>query len=134
MNKNEVRTKDKDTGAEKGSKLARFDLVPMGPLTDLAEHFGRGAQKYAERNWERGYKWSLSFAAMMRHATQFWNGEDIDPETGTPHIIAVAWHAMVLREFMDTNRERDDRPHTYAEGLRAKALAKEVTEKEQGSK
>src|SRR5512146_2965093 len=92
MDKTEVRVVDPNTGGEKGSKLARFDLLPVLPLTELAEHFGRGAKKYADRNWERGYKWSLSFAALMRHAWAFWGGEDIDPETGTPHIIAVAWH------------------------------------------
>lgn len=98
------------TGGQKGSKLARFDLVPVGPLTELAEHFGRGAAKYEDRNWERGYEWSLSYAALMRHLTQFWNGEDLDPETGGKHIIAVAWHALALAEFMDKQREFDNRP------------------------
>lgn len=97
------------TGAEKGSKLARFDLIPVGPLTELAEHFGRGAKKYADRNWEAGYDWSLSFAAMQRHAWQFWNGEDIDPETGSKHIIAVAWHALALAQFMDQHPDFDNR-------------------------
>jgi hypothetical protein len=110
----EVRLTSK-TGGEKGSKLARFDLLPVGPLTELAEHFGRGAQKYEDRNWERGYDWSLSYAALMRHLTQFWAGEDIDPETGGKHIIAVAWHALALAQFMDRNREFDNRPVTTRE-------------------
>jgi hypothetical protein len=97
------------TGGEKGTKLARFDLIPVGPLTELAKHYGRGAQKYEDRNWERGYEWSKSYAAMQRHATAFWGGEDIDPETGTPHIIAAAWHALALCEYMTTHPEFDDR-------------------------
>jgi hypothetical protein len=106
----EVRVVNEKTGGEKGSKLARFDLVPVEPLILLAEHFGRGARKYADRNWEKGYDWSLSFAAMMRHAWAFWSGEDIDPETGSPHIIAVAWHAFALAEFMRRHPELDNRP------------------------
>lgn len=106
----EVRVTDPTTGGEKGSKLARFDLLPATPLWMLAEHYGRGASKYADRNWERGYKWSLSFAALQRHAWAFWNGEDTDPETGSPHILAVAWHALALAEFMRTHPEMDDRP------------------------
>lgn len=98
-----------ETGAEKGSKLARFDLIPAGPLIELAEHFGRGAKKYADRNWEAGYDWSLSFAALQRHAWAFWNGEDLDPETGTKHIIAVAWHALALAQFMDQHPDFDNR-------------------------
>ena len=97
------------TGGEKGTKLARFDLLPVGPLMELAKHYGRGARKYEDRNWERGYEWSKSFAAMMRHAFAFWGGEDIDPETGTPHIICVAWHALALAEFMEKFPQFDDR-------------------------
>lgn len=104
----EVRTVS-ETGGEKGSKPGRFDLIPARPLFELAEHFGRGSEKYEDRNWERGYRWSLSFAALMRHAWQFWGGEDMDPETGSKHMVAVAWHALALAEFMDTHPEFDDR-------------------------
>lgn len=106
----EVRTVDPTTGAEKGSKLARYDLLPVRPLWQLAEHFGKGAQKYADRNFEKGYKWSLSYAALQRHANLFWGGEDIDPETGSNHMIAVAWHALALVLFGETHPEKDDRP------------------------
>ena len=98
------------TGGEKGTKLQRYDLIPALPLRLLAEHYGVGARKYADRNWERGYEWSKSFAALNRHLWQFWNGENNDAETGSPHIIAVAWHAFALAEFAWTHREYDDRP------------------------
>lgn len=98
------------TGGEKGQKLARFDLIPTDALTELAEHFGVGAKKYADRNWERGYEWGLSYAALSRHLTSFWGGEDIDPETGSKHMTAVVWHAMALVHFMNNNPEFDNRP------------------------
>lgn len=97
------------TGGEKGQKLARYDLIPARPLELLAEHYGRGARKYADRNWERGYSWSLSFGALMRHAWAFWRGEDIDEETGSPHLVAVAWHAFALLEFFERHKQFDDR-------------------------
>lgn len=106
----EVRTTS-STGGEKGVKPARFDLVPVGPLTTVAELYGKGAEKYAAHNWRRGYEWSKSYAALMRHATQFWNGEDNDAETGLPHMASVAFHALALIEFMETHRDYDDRPH-----------------------
>lgn len=99
------------TGGEKGQKLARFDLVPIKPLVELAKHYGRGARKYEDRNWERGYDWSLSYAAAQRHLTAFWDGEDVDPETGTPHVIAAAWHCFALMEYMHTHPEFDNRPY-----------------------
>lgn len=98
------------TGGEKGSKLARFDLIPVRPLTDVARLYGRGAEKYADRNWELGYDWSLSYAALQRHVTQFWGGEDYDEETGAPHLACVVFHALALLEFMDTHPEFDNRP------------------------
>lgn len=88
-----------DTGGAKGQKLARFDLIPVDALWQVAEMYGKGAEKYDERNWERGYDWSLSFAAMMRHAQQFWSGEDMDEETGMCHMASVAWHALAMLHF-----------------------------------
>lgn len=106
----ETRVTNPTTGGEKGSKLARYDLLPAEPLRQVAEHYGRGAAKYADRNWERGYDWSLSFAALQRHAWQFWGGEDLDPETRSHHMAAVVFHALALMEFSATHPELDDRP------------------------
>ena len=107
----EIRIVDPETGGEKGRKPARFDLVPADALWAIAEHFGRGAEKYGEdRNWEKGYDWSLSFAAMMRHAWAWWGGEDLDEETGSSHMVAVAWHAMVLVANEMRQSGTDDRP------------------------
>ena len=105
----EIRFKDETTGGEKGTKLARFDLIPPEAITALAEHFSRGAEKYEDRNWERGYPWSLSFAALQRHIWALWGGEDIDPETGTHHAIAAMWHCVVLFTFAQRELGTDDR-------------------------
>lgn len=104
----EVRTVS-STGGEKGAKPQRYDLIPIGPLNLLAELYGKGAEKYAEHNFRKGYNWSLSYAAAMRHLTAFWNGEDIDPEMGLPHVICAAFHMFALAEFMKEHPEFDDR-------------------------
>lgn len=97
------------TGAQKGRKLARFSLIPWDAVHLVAEHFGRGAEKYADRNWEGGYPWSWSYDALMRHLTAWWQGEDRDEETGSLHIVAVAWHALVLVSFRIRGKGTDDR-------------------------
>ena len=124
-----------ETGGAKGSKLARFDLLPWDALTLLAEHYGRGTFKYDDRNWEKGYKWGLSFSALQRHLTAHWNGDiyDLDPylygvdAEGEPlfteaeirampddqkvlHITAVMWHAACLTAFFLRGIGEDDRP------------------------
>ena len=106
----ETRITNAITGGQKGQKLARFDLIPSDALWALAEQFGKGADKYAERNWELGYDWSLNFAAAQRHMWQWWNREDIDEETGSSHLTAAAWHMFVLYHFATSHPELDNRP------------------------
>ena len=97
------------TGGKKGTKLCRVDLLPVKAMWELAEHYGKGSQKYDDNNYRKGYEWSKSYAAGMRHALQFWGGEDIDPETGSKHVIATAWHFLALAIFMDEHPDFDDR-------------------------
>ena len=106
----EFRVVDPETGGEKGTKLARFDLLPTGALWQIAERFGRGAEKYEARNWERGYAWSLSYAALCRHLFAWWSGEDVDEEFGDSHLAAVGFHALALLHFAENFPEGDDRP------------------------
>jgi len=99
------------TGGQKGRKPARFELIPPRPLWAVAELYGYGASKYQEaRNWEKGYEWSLSYAALQRHANLFWSRENDDPETSLPHLAAVVFHALALMEYRTTHPECDDRP------------------------
>lgn len=105
-----------ETGGAKGSKPQAYDLIPTLPLSLLAEQYGNGAKKYekvnGKDNWRNGYPWSLSYAALQRHANQFWAGEDFDEEMGVPHLVAVAWHAFALVTFMhdaELREKFDDR-------------------------
>lgn len=104
------------TGGTKGRKLERYDLIPVGPLAAVAHHYGVGAAKYEDRNWERGFDWSLSYAALHRHLAAFWSGTEIDddPTLAAPslHLAAVVFHAFALLQFSAEDRyaEFDDRP------------------------
>ncbi len=107
------------SGAQKGSKTTRIDLIPQKALAELGYHFGKGSEKYPPdenglENWRKGYAFSSSVAALERHLNQFMQGEDYDEETGSKHIISVAWHAMVLATFMDEHPELDDRQSVLA--------------------
>jgi hypothetical protein len=105
---NEIRVVDPNTGGEKGQKLERFDLVPNEFERALARHYGVGSRKYADRNWEKGYAWGLSVGALRRHLAAWLAGEDNDPETGSNHLIAVAWHAAALYVFQLRGLGTDD--------------------------
>ena len=105
----EIRVVDPDTGAEKGVKLERHDLIPEGALAEVAKIYGFGAKKYSNHNWRKGYNWGYSYGALRRHLRAFWEGEDDDPESGLPHLAHAAWHCLALLTFMKEHPEKDDR-------------------------
>lgn len=95
----EQRMVDPKTGGEKGIKGDRFDLIPPEFEDALARHYGEGAKKYADRNWERGYDWHLSYRSVRSHLNAWLRGEDNDQETGTNHLICSIWHLIALYIF-----------------------------------
>lgn len=122
---NEVRIIDPKTGGQKGSKLERYDLLPMAAMDEVARVYGLGAMKYEDNNWLKGYKWGLSIAALQRHVSKFMSGESLDPddELVMPgkrlhHLAHVVWHCMTLMMYEKLGRGTDDRMHTkLLEGL-----------------
>lgn len=105
----EVRVVDPRTGGEKGQKLAQLGAMDPAALLKLAAVAGFGGQKYARYNFAKGYAWSLSFDAMARHMLAFWNGENLDPESGLPHVLHAAWHGLTLACFLERGLGTDDR-------------------------
>lgn len=92
------------------------ELLPPEAIEALAWHFTQsggprqGPRKYPLRNWERGMAWLICFGAIMRHSWKWMRGEDFDPETGTHHMICVAWNACVLFAYHARGIGADDRP------------------------
>src|SRR5690242_13168602 len=93
----------------KGVKSARFDLIPQDALWLVAKVFGKGAEKYAERNWERGLKYTSIAGARDRHNALFAGGQEFDEESGLPHLAHAAWHALVLLALYLRGKLEDDR-------------------------
>lgn len=89
----------------------RMDLLPPEALEAIAEVFTYGANKYEDRNWEKGMSWGRIYGAILRHALAFWRGEDIDPESGQPHLAHLATDGMFLLHYYLKNIGKDDRPN-----------------------
>jgi hypothetical protein len=85
----------------------RLDLLPPDVLEGFAAVMTVGAKKYGDHNWRSGMRWGRHYAAALRHLFAWWRGEDLDPETGLPHLD----HAMCCIAFL----------RHYAHGPRAKA-------------
>lgn len=102
-----------ETGLRYNQNKARMDLLPWDALVEVAHHYRVGAAKYAERNWEKGMKWDEGCAASLaRHLAAWSQGEDIDPENGQHHDVAMAWNALALVAYRLRGIGEDDRPYT----------------------
>lgn len=96
-------------GIKKDDGKVRMDLLPPELLFAVSDILAFGANKYADRNWEKGMKWGRVFGACMRHMWAWWGGEQNDPETGKSHL----WHAATNIAFLIAYEQRkvgeDDR-------------------------
>ena len=102
-----------DYGATHGIKhdenKPRFDLLAPEFLREMARLMAAGAEKYGDRNWEKGMDWGRPFAALQRHAWLWAEGESRDSETECHHMAAVAINAMMIFAFEIHNKGVDTR-------------------------
>ena len=91
----------------------RYDLIPPFAQEQYGRVLTKGAEKYAERNWEHGMEWSKVIASLERHIQAIKRGEDYDPETGLLHSAHVMCNAAFLTEYYKIFPQGDDRPHRY---------------------
>lgn len=89
--------RDRGVGEEK--KYRRFDLLPRLPLYRYAIHMGKGAAKYAARNWEKGMPLSEFYNSAMDHMLKFACGFDDED-----HLAAAMWNIGSLIEGQDRIR------------------------------
>lgn len=102
---------DWNSGVKFDEGKLRYDLVPIEALREITRVLTFGANKYTDRNWEKGINYGRCYAAAMRHLTAWWDGEDKDPETGISHLA----HAGCCIYFLLTYEQRgmnefDNRP------------------------
>lgn len=87
----------------------RFSLISPWAMEGLARVLTHGAQKYADHNWRKGLSWQETIDSLKRHLAAFERGEDIDPESGLPHVDHITCNATFLSEFQKLGRGTDDR-------------------------
>lgn len=110
-------------------KWRKFESVPATVLWELGVAMMEGQLKYGRHNFRAaGVRASVYFEAALGHLTQWWEGEDTDPDTRLSHLVkamaslAVLRDAMVQAEGGKAELFVDDRPPKTADldGLRAR--------------
>jgi hypothetical protein len=92
---------------------SRLELLPRGPLADVARVMAHGADKYGERNWRIDQIMASTYeGSMMRHLFAWADGETFDPESGEHHLAHIAANCLIVMDaeqfhgcFLD-NRDR----------------------------
>lgn len=88
----------------------RYDLLPFDALSEVALVYTKGAEKYADRNWELGMSWSRMFRSLLSHLFKWWSGRTYDDELKTRHMAMVVWNALGLLTYEIRKVGTDDRP------------------------
>lgn len=93
----------KDQLLESGVKFdhdkPRWDLLPWEAIGQIVGVMTLGAKKYAEYNWAKGMHWSRVYAALLRHLTAWFGGEDLDKETGLSHLAHAGCCLLFLMSY-----------------------------------
>lgn len=101
-------TNPKDIVAQ--GKLA-LGLVPDTLIVYAAMAFTEGAIKYGRYNWRiAGVSASVYHDALERHLADWWNGEDLDPQTRVANLASVIACAGIILDAELCGKLTDDRP------------------------
>jgi hypothetical protein len=105
-----METKAEATKHDKGKP--RMDLIEPTMLIALGTILRFGAEKYGDSNWKagKGQDSMRIYASIQRHLVAWRAGENLDEESGKPHLWHVATELMFLIYFQDTNTGVDSRP------------------------
>jgi hypothetical protein len=88
-----------------------FSTIPATVEAEIGVAMLEGARKYGRHNYRiAGVRGSVYYDAARGHLMQWWEGEDIDPDSGLSHITKAIASLVVLRDAMIQGKLVDDRP------------------------
>lgn len=94
-----------------GQLKPRLSLISMPVLFEIGNALAEGAAKYGAANVRViPVRSSIYLDATMRHLAAWWEGQDIDPDSGLHHVSKAIASLVVLRDAMIHNMAKDDRP------------------------
>ena len=104
-------TKDSNPKDAVGIKKIPFSTMSAAVLAEVGIAMLEGARKYGRHNYRvAGVRGSVYYDACIRHLTDWWEGTDIDPDSGLSHITKAIAGLCVLRDAMIQDKFLDDRP------------------------
>lgn len=94
-----------------GIKKAPLSTLSAPVLAEVGVAMLEGARKYGRHNYRViGVRASVYYDATLRHMMQWWEGEDVDADSGLSHVTKAIASLVVLRDAMMQQKFIDDRP------------------------
>lgn len=114
-----------------GIRKAPMSTVSAAVLAEVGVAMLEGAAKYGRHNYRAvGVRSSVYYDGVMRHLMAWWEGEDIDADSGMSHVTKAITSLVVLRDAMIQGKCEDDRPPRSVEfHPRLNALAGEILDR-----
>jgi len=108
---NRLTSKDTNPKDSLATRKIPFSTIPAPVLAEVGVAMLEGARKYGRHNYRvAGVRASVYYDATMRHLTSWWEGVDIDPDSGLSHITKAIASLAVLRDAEIQRKFVDDRP------------------------
>jgi len=93
-----------------GSTKPALSTLPCPVLFEVGAAMTEGT-KYGRHNYRVvGVRASVYYDAAMRHLMSYWEGDDIDPDSGLPHLAKAMACLVILRDAEINRKLADDRP------------------------
>ncbi len=86
----------------------KHSLLPSGIMNGVLNVMGFGAQKYEKDNWKKCENMSTWYDGCHRHLEQFWEGMDLDEESGLSHIDHAMCNLVFLKWLILNKKEKSD--------------------------
>lgn len=96
-------------GIKHDSGKPRMELLDPYAMGQVSLVLTKGADKYSAYNWTNGIAYGRMLGAALRHIFAYIGGEDLDKETGLPHIAHAMAELMFLLGMSQRHPELDDR-------------------------
>jgi hypothetical protein len=87
----------------------RYDLIPYDALEEIIKALEFGAHKYDDYNWLKCPSRITYWRPLMRHATAWIRGVDVDPESGLSHLAHCGANLLILITLELRGLGQDDR-------------------------
>lgn len=107
----------KEQGIRENEGKLKWSLVDFKALEPMVKVLEYGMDKYSAHNWKKGLPVTEISESLIRHLISFLSGEDIDGESGLPHVGHIACNAMFLSHMALFRSDMDDRYQPIRENI-----------------